>query len=117
MGVKTAEKQRREPEREGLVPNSNLEEWLGMKMELPEIRQGLVLASSAESGRARTVTCILSILCFAEFGGYCLPQLWWFSKAHWGFSGSANFPASVSGCFGSGLVMTEKGSRKLKLNK
>ncbi|PQP95656.1 hypothetical protein Pyn_22369 [Prunus yedoensis var. nudiflora] len=40
-------------------------------MELPEIRQGLVLASSSESGRARTVTCIHSILCFAEFGGEC----------------------------------------------
>lgn len=43
------------------VPNSNLGEWLWMKMELLEILHGLVLASSVESGRALTLTCILSI--------------------------------------------------------
>lgn len=32
-----------------------------MKMVLPEILQGLVFASSGESGRALTLTCILSI--------------------------------------------------------
>ncbi|BBH07195.1 hypothetical protein Prudu_019063 [Prunus dulcis] len=61
------EKQRREREREGLVPNSNLEEWVGMKMELLEIRQGLVLASSAESGRARTNSVAIA---YRNYGGF-----------------------------------------------
>lgn len=45
------------------VPNSNeREEWLGMKIESEEIFHGLVFASSVESGRDLTETCILSIL-------------------------------------------------------
>ena len=40
----------------GNLPNSNLLGLLGMKMEFPEIFQGLVLESAAESGLARTVT-------------------------------------------------------------
>lgn len=43
------------------IPKSKLEGWLGMKMELPEILQGLVLASSDERGLARTETCIRSM--------------------------------------------------------
>lgn len=38
------------------VPNSNLEGWLGMKMVLREMRQGLALASSEERGLALTET-------------------------------------------------------------
>lgn len=44
------------------VPNSNLAGWLGMKIELPEIRQGLDFASSGERGFDLTETWILSIL-------------------------------------------------------
>jgi hypothetical protein len=48
-----------------ILPNSNLKELLGIRMEFPEIRQGLVFASSTESGLARTATCILSILTYS----------------------------------------------------
>ena len=44
------------------IPRSNLEELLEKVMELPEILQGLVLASSGERGLALTVTLILSIV-------------------------------------------------------
>lgn len=57
-----------------------------MAMELPEMRQGLVLASSAESGRARTVTCILSILSgSAELGGGFQKLIWVFAFGCSGF--------------------------------
>lgn len=57
-----------------------------MAMELPEMRQGLVLASSAESGRARTVTCILSILSgSAELVGGFQKLIWVFAFGFWPF--------------------------------
>ena len=44
------------------VPKSNLEGGLANKMELPDILQGLVLASSGERGLALTATLILSMV-------------------------------------------------------